>query len=193
MPDTSKPNRSDKQLIADYLKGDETALGVLIKQYLRPIYGFVYRYVGNTGASEDITQEVFVRMWRNIKKFNPEKNFKTWIFAIAKNASIDFLKKKKALPFSEFDNEEGDNIIENILIDAELLPSEILEREDAARVLNEALEKLSPKYRTVLFLYYNENFNFREIAEILGEPLDTVKSRHRRALAVLKKILVELA
>ena len=184
-------NYSDEQLISDYLAGNEQSLELLIKQYLRPIYSFVFRYVGNGQEAEDITQEVFVRVWRNLKKFDQEKSFKTWIFSIAKNASLDFLKKKKAIPFSEFDTEEGGNRITDTLVDPSPLPLELLEKAGMANMLNEAMEKLSPQYRMVLFLRYNDHFNFREIAESMGEPLHTVKSRHRRALIKLKELLTD--
>jgi len=184
-------NYSDEQLISDYLAGNEQSLELLIKQYLRPIYSFVFRYVGNGQEAEDITQEVFVRVWRNLKKFDQNKSFKTWIFSIAKNASLDFLKKKKAIPFSEFDTEEGGNRITDTLVDPSPLPLELLEKAGMANMLNEAMEKLSPQYRMVLFLRYNDHFNFREIAESMGEPLHTVKSRHRRALIKLKELLTD--
>lgn len=122
--------------------------------------------------------------------FNPKKgSFKTWVFAIAKNTAIDFLKKKKMIPFSEFENKEGENVITETLADSSPLPQELLERAEVAQMLSSAMDKLFPKYRMVLFLRYNDHFNFREIAESLGESLDTVKSRHRRALVMLKKLL----
>lgn len=184
-------NRPDQQLIADYLAGDEQSLELLIGQYLKPIYSFVSRYVGNAQEAEDITQEVFVRVWRNLKKFDQEKSFKTWIFSIAKNASLDHLKKKKAIPFSEFDTEEGGNLITDTLADPSPLPLALLERADMAKMLNVAMEKLSPQYRMVLFLRYNDHFNFREIAESLGASLHTITSRHRRALIKLKELITE--
>ncbi len=184
-------NRSDQQLIADYLSGDEQSLELLIRQYLKPIHSFVYRYVGSAPEAEDITQEVFVRVWRNLKKFDQNKSFKTWIFSIAKNASLDYLKKKKAIPFSEFDTEEGGNRITDTLVDPSPLPQELLERAGMAEMLNAAMERLSPRYRMVLFLRYNDHFNFREIAESLGQSLNTVKSQHRRALVILKNLLSE--
>jgi len=180
---------SDEQLTTKYLKGDKKALEVLIKRYLKTIYSFVYRYVGNTSDAEDITQEVFVRAWRNLKKFNQQKSFKTWIFSIAKNASIDFLRRKKAISFSELENEEGENIFSETLIDPSPLPDKFLERKETGEILTKALEKLSLKHRLVLSLRYNDHFTFREIAEALGEPLDTVKSRHQRAILMLKKLL----
>ena len=184
-------NIGDEILIRKYLAGDEQSLELLIKQYLKPVYSFVSRYVGNGQEAEDITQEVFVRVWRNLKKFDQNKSFKTWLFSIAKNASLDFLKKKKAIPFSEFDTEEGGNRITDTLADPSPLPLELLEKAGMARMLNEAMEKLSPQYRMVLFLRYNDHFNFREIAESFGEPLHTITSRHRRALIQLQKLLTE--
>ncbi len=180
---------NDKKLIIEYLKGDEKSLELLIQQYLRPIYNFVYRYTGNVNEAEDITQEVFVRIWRNIKKFDLKKSFKTWIFSIAKNASIDFLRKKKSIPFSVFENGEGKNMLLETLFDTNLLPGELSERADMARTVNLAISELSPKYRAVLSLRHNNDFTFKEIAELLEERLNTVKSRYRRALIFLKKIL----
>ncbi len=182
-------NRSDQQLIASYLAGDEKSLEILIHSYLKPIYSFVLRYVGNEQEAEDITQEVFVRAWRNLKKFDQKKKFKTWIFSIAKNASIDFLKKKKAIPFSEFENEKGQNILVETLINPAPLPDKLFEQSSVGEILNTVMNHLTSKYRMVLFLRYNDHFTFREIAEALGEPLNTIKSRHRRALIQLKKLL----
>lgn len=180
---------SDEQLITDYLKGDEKALEVLIERYLKLIYSFVYRHVYNASEAEDITQETFVRAWRNLKKFDRRRIFKTWIFSIAKNACIDFLRKKKTIPFVEFENEEGENMLTQTLVDTNPLPDEILERADEAKRLSATIGKLPVKYRMVLFLRYNDHFSFREIGEILEEPLNTVKSRHRRGLVLLKNLL----
>ncbi len=165
----------DQELIAKYLAGDEESLEILIKKYLKPIYGFVYRYVRNSQDAEDITQETFVKAWKNLRKFDPEKSFKTWIFSIAKNTSLDFLKKKKTIPLS-------DNIIETLADPVPFTPE---------LSLTDILEKLPPKYQTVLSLRYNGHFSFREIAEVLKESIDTIKTRHRRGIARLKKFLIE--
>jgi RNA polymerase sigma-70 factor (ECF subfamily) len=182
---------SDQQLIADYLNGDEESLEVLIKRYLKPIYSFVFRYVGDSQEVEDITQEVFVKTWRNLKKFDRKKSFKTWIFTIAKNTSIDWLRKKKTIPFSEFENKEGRNVLLETVADTAPLPHEFFGRANIVQKLTSAIEKLLPKYRMVLFLRYNDHFTFREIAEILEGSLNTIKSRHRRALILLKKLLLD--
>lgn len=182
-------NPSDERLVADYILGDEKSLELLIGRYVKFIYSFVYRYVGNAQEADDITQEVFVKVWRNLKKFDQQKSFKTWIFSIAKNTAIDFLKKKKAIPFSEFENEEGENTLTETLADPSPLPQELLEKTDMSKRLSTAMGKISPKYRMVLFLRYNDHFNFREIAESLGVSLHTVTSQHRRALTKLRELL----
>ncbi|KKU72723.1 MAG: RNA polymerase sigma factor, sigma-70 family [Parcubacteria group bacterium GW2011_GWA2_47_26] len=180
---------SDEQLIKDYLEGNKQTLEVLIGRYLKPIYGFVYRYLGDAHNAEDVTQDVFVKIWRNLKKFDRDKNFKTWIFTIAKNTCLDFLKKKRTVVFSEYETEDGENYLADNIADLSPLPPEILERTDIAQMLSAVMQKLSPEHRVVLFLHYNDHLTFREIAEALEEPIHTVKSRHRRALIMLRKLL----
>jgi len=184
-------NDSDQILIKKYLQGDEKSLEVLIHRYLKPIYSFAYQYTGNSQEAEDITQEIFVKVWRNLKKFDRDRSFKTWIFSIAKNTAIDFLKKKKAVSFSEFQNENGENALLEKFADSSLLPNELLEQKDIIGALAKAINKLLPKYRKTLLLRHDDNLTFREIAESLGEPLNTVKSRHRRGLILLRKLLFE--
>jgi RNA polymerase sigma-70 factor (ECF subfamily) len=184
-------NNSDEKLIREYFNGNKEMLEVLVKRYLKPVYSFVRYLVRDEAVAEDVTQEVFVRAWKNLKKFDKKKNFKTWIFSIAKNASIDFLRKKKAVPFSAFDNDDGGNTIAETLADSAPLPDEIAERADTANLLKMAMEKLSENYRTVLYLRYYSQLTFQKISESLGVPMNTIKSRHRRALAVLKEIIAE--
>jgi len=161
---------TDEQLIANYLNDDEESLEILIKRYLKPMYSFIFRFVGDTQTAEDIAQETFIKVWRNLKKFDRNKKFKTWIFTIAKNTCLDWQKKKKTLPLSFAEAVRG--------------PSPIL-----SESLDRILERISPKYRMVLFLRYNDHFTFREIAESLGESINTIKTRHRRGIAILRKIL----
>ncbi len=182
-------HRTDEQLVSQYLRNDEQALEILIQRYLKPIYSFVYQYVSNEQEAEDITQEVFIKAWRNLKKFDPQRKFKTWIFTIAKNTCFDWWKKKRAIPFSIFDNKEGFSLARTIQ-DPDPLPNELLERKNLKTTLNKALETLSSKYRLVLSLRYNNDFTFREIAEILEEPINTIQSRYRRGVTLLRKRFV---
>jgi RNA polymerase sigma-70 factor (ECF subfamily) len=173
----------DKELIEKYLKGDEKALEILISKYLKPIYNFIFSYVQNQQDAEDLTQETFLKMWRNLKKFKKEKNFENWLFTIAKNTCFDFLRKKRK------------NLIlnaENLEIVADLAPSllEKMEKESLLEKLKKEIENLPFKMKEVINLHYNFGLNFREISEILGEPMNTVKSRHKRAISKLKRSIL---
>lgn len=186
--------RNDQQIIADYLNGDEEAITLLIDRYLKSIFNFTYRLVGKPEDAEDITQETFLKMWRNIKKYRQGENFKTWLFTIARNTAIDWLRKKKSVAFSDFsahdgENDEDYNSFAESLIDPEPLPDEIFVKAEEKAFLENSLSKLSLINRETLLLYYNEHFTFDEIGKILGKSLNTVKSRHRRALMELRKIL----
>jgi len=163
----------DEKLIELYLKGDARSLDVLIERYLKMIYRFVYRNIGSLPDAEDITQEVFLKMWKNLRKFDLNKSFKPWIFQIAKNASIDFLRKKKTLPLPEFEiADKSHNSLEK------------LSDKNTVALL---MERLSYRERVVINMRHNDGLNFREIAKILKEPINTVKSRYRRGIMNLRE------
>lgn len=175
----------DKELINQHFQGNEVAFQQLVERYFQEVYNFAYYYVQNQSYAEDITQEVFLKVWNGLKSFDLQKSFKTWLFTITKNCCLDFLRKKKILPFSALEQE--DKIFE--IADTAPLPLEALKQADQGTILQKALATLPLKYREVLLFYYQEHFNFREIADILKESLNTVKSRHRRALEMMKKLL----
>lgn len=170
---------TDKELIISYLKGEEKSFEVLVKKYINLVFSFSYKHTDNVQDAEDIIQETFLRAWRNIKKFDLNRDFKVWIITIAKNASIDMKKKKRSIAY----------LNEDKFIDFKSLPEELINNFDANRMINSAFKKISPKYQNVLSLYYEKCLNFREIADYLGESINTVKSRHRRALIDLRKII----
>jgi RNA polymerase sigma-70 factor (ECF subfamily) len=178
---------SDEKLIAAYLEGDDHSLENLIERYANHIYNFIRHYIHNLQEAEDLTQDVFIKVWKHIRKFDLSKSFKVWIFQIARNTAIDFLRKKKEISFS--DMAEEDDVFETP--DLEPLPSELLEKKESQKMVKEALEQMPLKYREVLTLYFQNQLNFREISEINNESIDTVKSRHRRGLLILKKRLLE--
>ncbi|MFZ5363924.1 MAG: RNA polymerase sigma factor [Patescibacteria group bacterium] len=184
-------NFSEEKLIKQYLRGDKKSLEILINQYLKIVYSFALHIVHDESVADDITQEVFVRAWKNLRKFDVKKNFKTWILSITKNAAIDYLRKKKVMPFSAFDNNDGGNAIADAIVDPAAPPDEIMERADTSQLLKTAMEQLSENYRTVLYLKYYSQLTFQKISEVLGVSINTVKSRHRRALAVLKELIAE--
>ena len=182
-------NKTDEQLVQNYFFGDETAFNEIINRYLKPIYNFSYRLTGNKHESEDISQEVFLKTWKNIKKFDVEKSFKTWIFSIAKNTIIDHLRKKKDIPMSIFDNNDGGNIIEDNLKDNELKADELFLQTENKKQIEKILEELSVVQKEVIILKYANEMSLSEVAEIMNIPIDTAKSHYRRALIKMRKSL----
>ncbi len=179
-------NISDEQLVEQYMTNkNERSLEKLVRRYLPLIFSFVKRYTGNQDNASDITQEVFVKVWKNLKSLDRSKSFRTWIFTIAKRTAIDELRKQKAIPFSAL---QGDGF-EDLIIDESPSILDQIFLQQQSKELAAALAKLPTNYNSVIKLYANDGLNFREIAGILKEPLNTVKSRYRRGLALLKKIL----
>jgi len=173
----------DKEIIRQYLKGDEQSLEFLIKKYLKPIYSFVYKNVGDVAAAEDVTQEVFVKIWKNLKKFDQKREFKPWLFQIAKNTSIDYLRKRKTIPFSRFENEKGQNVLTETM--AEDSP-DILDILSDKNRMAAIMETLSPDEQKIINLRHRDGLSFKEISDVFGESINTIKSRYRRIILNLR-------
>ena len=183
-------HQSDEELVALYLAGDESAYNELVERHLKTVYSFVVRFVGNAQDAEDIVQETFVKAWKHAKRYRSEaSSFKTWVMRIARNSAIDHLRKRKALTFSQFDTPEGVNILAETLADAAPLPEELFMKKEDSEHLSEALQKLPAGIRDILLLHYDSGLTFLEIGELLGEPQNTIKSRHYRAMGALRKLL----
>ncbi|MFA5009343.1 MAG: RNA polymerase sigma factor [Candidatus Paceibacterota bacterium] len=180
-------NLSDEQLVEKYLQGDKNALEFLISRYLKVVYNFAYHYAGNSADAEDITQDAFLKVWKNIRKFDSQKKFKNWIFEITKNTAIDLSRKKKIIPFSCFEGENGDNFLIETLRDKNPLPLEICEKKYLSSQLANSFNNVSSKGKEVIVMHLDEDLTFKEIADILGESINTIKSRYRRAILELKK------
>lgn len=179
---------TDEEIIELYQGGSEEIFKDLIEKYTPLIFNFTAHIIGKKEAP-DIVQEVFIKVWKNLKKFDPKKaSFKTWIFTIAKNSAIDFLKKRKNISFSDLENEENPNFSENIP-DEELLPDQALQKLQDSDLLNKLLDELPVHYRTILTLHYKEGMTFEEVGKILNKPQNTVKSYHHRAILELRKRL----
>lgn len=190
METTNSSGLEDRRLIESFRAGDDESFALLVRKHTGSVYAFLYRMVQDQSVAEDLVQETFLKVWKSFARYDETKPFRTWLFAIAKNNAYDWLKKKRALPFSAFADE--DEPFENEP-DRELLPDELLFREETAREFDQILSKLSEKYRALLVLVYQEGFSLHEVAEILKEPYNTVKSRHQRAVRQLRVFLLEAA
>ncbi len=175
------------QWVEDSIKGDQNAFAELVRNYTAQIYNFSYRLCGNVQTAEDVTQETFIKVWKNLKKYDPKQSFRAWIFTIARNTTTDHLRKKTSVPFSNLDHEDR-SFDETIASDDEHVEDHFGKIEDV-EYFKILLEKLSPDYQEVLTLYYQNNLTFDEIGAVLGKSINTVKSQHRRALIKLRELM----
>ena len=178
---------SDEQLVVNFRAGNESALKELIDRYLKPLYNFTFQLVRDENVAQDLVQEVFVKVWKHLASFDQNKKFSTWLYAIAKNTAYDWLKKKKALPFSVFESADGSNFLEIIEDQTILNSAELWQKMDNAQDAQQFLDALSPEMKTIFLLHFQQGFSLAEIAEILGAPTNTVKSQFRRTLLSLRK------
>jgi RNA polymerase sigma-70 factor, ECF subfamily len=184
-------HETDEEIIALYRNGQIESFKKLIDRYTPLLYNFIARLT-DWNNTPDIVQEVFIKAWKNIERFDERKaSFKTWVFTIARNSATDYLRKKKSILFSDLEERgdlESDSFGERIP-DEEMLPDEAIKKLEDKEFLNRILNKLPIYYREVLILYYQEEMTFGEIAKVLGKPLNTVKSQHRRAIGELRKYI----
>lgn len=177
--------KSDEDLVADYHGGNAAAFETLVTRHMPAVYSFAARMAGRDEAS-DIVQSVFLKVWKSLHTYRPESSqFKTWLMRIARNATIDVMRKKKMVAFSSFDTEQG-NLLEDTLADTSPSAEEVLHAQDDARELAAMLGHLSPDQREVIVLYHEADRTFGEIAQIVGVPENTAKSRYRRGLIALR-------
>ncbi|TSA45261.1 sigma-70 family RNA polymerase sigma factor [bacterium] len=179
----------DEGLIRGALKGSKLSLEMLVKRHMNLVYNISRRYVQNSDDAEDITQETFVKVWKNLKSFQLDRNFPAWISKTARNTALDWLKKRRAIPFSSFENEYGENPLYETLADHSPTPYEFASRTGLVETLRQAIARLTPKYRDVVTLHDQKEMTFQEIADSTRKPLNTVKSQYRRAVAKLRKIM----
>ena len=181
--------KDDEQLISAYLEGDGYSLTVLVDRYLEDAYNFAFKLTNDQYIAEDVTQESFIKAWKNIRKFIPGNSFHSWLFSIIHNTSIDYLRKKGELPFSSFENNEGHNSLIATLTDTEPLQDELIAMAEDTKYVENLLNQINPKYREVLTLRHTSNMTFDEMSKLLRKPLHTVKSQYRRGVASLRRLI----
>lgn len=179
--------QTDEKLVEEYLKGDQQSLDFLVEKYLKPLYNFVFQLVGDQAASEDIVQETFLKAWKSLSKFDSKKKFSTWLFSIAKNTAFDWLRKKKELNFSSFENEDGESFLENMEDETILYSENLLSKIDNINDARDLMKNLSPELKSILLLHHKYGFSLAEIAEIMGKSSNTLKSKYRRTILDLRQ------
>jgi RNA polymerase sigma-70 factor (ECF subfamily) len=172
-------------------KGDEKAYAELMQRYKKPVYHMILKMVRNVDDAEDLTIEAFAKAFKNLKKFNPEFTFSTWLFRIATNNCIDFIRKKKLDTMSisnTYKDDNGDSVDIDIR-DINLNPQEETIKSEKVEIIQTIVTKLPPKYQVLVKLRYFEELSYEEIAAELGAPLGTVKAQLHRARELLYDLI----
>lgn len=191
------PNLSDKA-IKDYQlvrkaidKADQKAYAELMSRYKDSIYFMLLKMVNNRDDADDLTIEAFGKAFKNIKQYTPDYAFSTWLFKIATNNCIDFIRKKKKQTLSidkGIETDDGGELLIDIKSDR-LDPEENMMKKQKVMMMRDVVEKLKPRYKNLVELRYFQELSYEEIAEQLNLPLGTVKAQLFRAREFLYQIM----
>ncbi len=182
-------------LVRRCVGGDPAAWEEIVQRYHRRIYSLCYRFAGDSENAQDLTQEVFIKMYRTLKTYDAAKGaFMTWVTTITRNLLVDHFRKSKgdrltdSLDTTSSDHEDAQPLSEQIA-DQGLAPDQAVRGREAREMVHFALQKLSPELREAVILRDLQDMDYREIATALRVPEGTVKSRINRGRAELARLL----
>ena len=191
-PNLSEKALYDYKLVRDAIENKaERAYAELVDRYRDSIYFMLLKTVNNKDDADDLTIEAFGKAFKKLHQYTPNYAFSTWLFKIASNNCIDFIRKKKKNTFSinkTIENDEGSELEIDLKSDA-LNPEETYVRKQKIEMMHEIVKKLKPRYRTLVELRYFKEFSYEEIATHLDIPLGTVKAQLFRAREFLYNIM----
>src|SRR5256885_3282202 len=180
----------DEELVAKSIGGDADSFNELILRWERPIYALAYRTIGREEDARDVCQETFLRAFRAVKGFRGQAKFSSWLYRIALNLCRDWVRRERRTPVVQAP--EGVDLMD---LAAAREPSESIEdlvaRKDLARTVERAMALLPEEQRTAIILKEYHGLTFQEIAELVGCPLSTVKTRLYQGLTVLRRELAK--
>lgn len=171
----------DKKIVILAQAGDLEAFEQILSFYEKAIYNYCLKILKNPQNAKDATQETFIKVYTHRKNINPEKNIKTWIFTIATNAVYDFLRGKKRK--NEISLDENLETIDSF--------ESYSQEEGVVSDVEKAISQINQEYKKALLLFYQQGFEYKEIAEILEIPINTVKTHISRGKEQLKEFLQE--
>lgn len=172
------------------LKGDQRAFAEIVDMYQDKLYHMAYRMLFNRQEAEDVVQESFLRVYKNLDRYDDEMKFSTWIYRIATNLCIDQLRKRKPVYSLDAESSEHEGLDGYAMVPSDdRTPESELVLSDTQRIIRQAIETLPPKYKTVMVLRYLQEMSLQEIGEVLDMPVTTVKTRVHRGREFLRKKL----
>lgn len=183
--------RSDETLVEDYLDGDAGAFRLLIDRHHDPLMGFLYRMMGGWPAADDAFQETWVQVHQSLESFDTSRTFRPWLFTIAANKARDLLRKAGRRPAVSLHtplkagSDAGDLV--DLIEGSSVSPTEAMDREDLSERVQRAVQSIPPRLREILLLAYFQKMPYAQMADALGIPVGTVKSRLHAAVAAFAK------
>lgn len=189
-PNLSEKAKQDYELIQAALAGNEKAFARLLSRYKDAIYFMLLKMVSNRSDAEDLTLEAFGKAFKNLHQYSPTYAFSTWLFKIASNNCIDFLRKKRGVLVTiENSQDSSENDLPTKLRSKDPNPEEKLIRVQKAILMRKVVRKLKPRYQVLVELRYFRELSYEEIAAELKLPLGTVKAQLFRAREMLFKMI----
>ncbi len=179
---------TDERLLQEYLDGEAASFELLVRRHAPELHQFVLRFTADSVAAEDVVQETFLQVHTSAASFDPQRRFKPWLFTVAANKARDYLRRRKRrreLPFDAqilSEDHTGQSFVDLLSGDEDAPVDELL-REERRHAVKDAVEAMPTKLAEVLIFAYYHRFPYRDIAEIVGIPLGTVKSRLHAAVA----------
>lgn len=187
-------NMNEEKIIKQLKSGDYSNYDKIVDSYKNRVFGMAYKFTNDYDEAQDLGQEVFLKIYRQIKNFREESKLSTWIYRISVNTCLDWKKKKeriKSINFSSMVNEENkDQTID--IKDQSMLPDEIILKDEDQKQVHKLIYELSDKYKTVLIMYHFNEMSYQEIAKVLNIPERTVETRLYRARRMLKDKITKL-
>lgn len=179
---------TDEALIIRFLNGDDEAFNTLTTRWQKPIYNFVLRYAADSDSADDLTQNTFISAYRGLRKLDNPARFSSWLYRIALNAARDAGRRTQRHPTVSTSDEAVSNTLQ---MPAHRNPDQSAHREGLRTILNRALQELPEEQRVVVIMKEYQGLKFREIAEAMEIPINTVKSRLYYGLKSLRKLFDE--
>ena len=181
---------SDSELVINAIKGRESSFEELVRRYQRPIVAYVYRMLGDYDAALDVTQEIFIKIYNSLSRYSSEYKFSTWIYRIAHNAAIDYMRRHKQNEQS-LEIEANNEVFEIPLESKRPSPEQEREQSEWRTEIHNVVQKLPTNYRELILLRHTQDLSYEEIAEITNLPLGTVKNRLFRAREMMRQLFIE--
>lgn len=183
----------DEEIVSYIVKGKTELFSVIIDRYQSKVFSTAYNYTHDYEEARDLTQEIFIKLYNNLQGYRNKASFSTWLYRIAVNRCIDWTRKKRLLTVSVIhDSSEEEIDIYDTIADGAGGPEEALIKQESKAYIRKVVEDLPEIYKTVIILYYFEDFSPQEISEITDVPKRTIETRLYRGRNLLKLRLEEL-